>query len=349
MLNIILIQLIVFNFLYFAIKNVPFFNRFLDNDFTKEQSFHTEPTPRYGGFLIFFSFLISAYFNSENIYNYYMFICFVSVNFVLGTIDDVKLLINPLYRFTLFLIINFSLIIFFNIKIKEFDVFILDYLNNFFYLSVLITFFCIFFIVNGSNLIDGFNGLLGIHAFLILGTISILTYDIIQPEILMLNFIIMTSLILFLIYNIPKAKIFLGDGGSFLIGTLISLIIILTYNQSSEISPFYFAIIIFYLFFEIFFSVFRKIFQKKNPFYPDNMHLHMLVYRLLKFSNTKFKNHNFVTSLIINFFYCVLIIPSFFFYQNDFFCKIYFTILILFYLMIYYFLNNKIKIYEKNN
>ena len=159
----------------------------------------------------------------------------------------------------------------------------------------------------------------------------------------------MISLFIFLFFNIPKAKIFLGDGGSYFLGTYTSIIVIVIYNQTTNISSFYFAILIFYLFFEIFFSVFRKIFQKKNPFYPDNMHLHMLVYRLLKFSNTKFKNHNFVTSLIINFFYCVLIIPSFFFYQNDFFCKIYFTILILFYLMIYYFLNNKIKIYEKNN
>ena len=159
----------------------------------------------------------------------------------------------------------------------------------------------------------------------------------------------MTSLALFLIYNIPKAKIFLGDGGSFFIGTLISLLIIITYNQSNQISPFYFAILIFYLFFEIFFSVFRKILQRKNPFYPDRMHLHMLIYKYLKLSNNKIQNHNFMTSLIINISYGILIIPPFFFYQNDFFCKIYFTILILIYLIVYYFLNQKIKIYEKKN
>lgn len=349
MLKIIIIQVIIFNLLYFIFKNVSWFSRFLDNDFKKEQSFHSEPIPRYGGILIFFTFLISVYFNSENIINYYMFVCFMTVNFLLGTLDDVKLIINPLHRFVLFLIINVTLIIFFNVKIREFDVFILDYLNSFIYFSILISFFCLFFIINGSNLIDGFNGLLGIHAFLILGVLSILTYNKIQSDILILNYILMTSLALFLVYNIPKAKIFLGDGGSFFIGTLISLLIIVTYNQSNQISPFYFAILIFYLFFEIFFSVFRKILQGKNPFYPDRKHLHMLVYKYLKLSNNKIKNHNFMTSLIINISYGILITPSFFFYQNDFICKIYFTILILIYLIVYYFLNQKIKIYEKKN
>ena len=73
MLKIIIIQVITFNSLYFIFKNASWFSRFLDNDFKKEQSFHSEPIPRYGGILIFFTFLISVYFNSENIINYYMF------------------------------------------------------------------------------------------------------------------------------------------------------------------------------------------------------------------------------------------------------------------------------------
>ena len=88
--------------LYFIFKNVSWFSRFLDNDFKKEQSFHSEPIPRYGGILIFFTFLISVYFNSENIINYYMFVCFMTVNFLLGTLDDVKLIINPLHGFVYF-------------------------------------------------------------------------------------------------------------------------------------------------------------------------------------------------------------------------------------------------------
>ena len=140
--------MITFNLLYFIFKNVSWFRRFLDNDFKKVQSFHSEPIPRYGGILIFFSFLIAIYFNTETILDYYMFICFMIVNFLLGTLDDVKLIVNPLHRFVLFLIINISLIIFFDVRIKELDVFILDYLNSFFYFSILISFICLFFIIN---------------------------------------------------------------------------------------------------------------------------------------------------------------------------------------------------------
>ena len=153
----------------------------------------------------------------------------------------------------------------------------------------------------------------------------------------------MSSVCIFLFYNIPKAKIFLGDGGSFLIGCFLSIIIITIYNLSENISPFFFAILIYYLFFEIFFSVFRKIAQKKNPFYPDRKHLHMLLYQYLKLSNTNFNNYNFLTSFIINFFYLITVMPTFLFLNNNLICQIYFFILILIYLYIYFYLTNYIK------
>ena len=56
----------------------------------------------------------------------------------------------------------------------------------------------------------------------------------------------------FLIFNFPKAKIFLGDSGSYLLGSLIVLNTIKTYELNVEISPFFFAGVLFYLFYEVF-------------------------------------------------------------------------------------------------
>jgi len=349
MIEIIITQLIVFNLSYAVIKKISLFNLFLDDNFKKLQSFHKVVTPRVGGVLIFLSFIISVSIFLEITQFYYMIILFMIVNFILGTLDDIKIIVNPFVRLFLFFIFNILLIIFFDLNVKEFKVFFLDYLNTFYFFSVLITFFCIFFIVNGSNLIDGFNGLLGIHILLILGLLAFISFEYIQEEFLIINITLMLAISIFLFFNIPNAKIFLGDGGSYLIGSYVSILIINLYNQSVNISPFFFAIIIFYLFFEIFFSVFRKIFQKKNPFYPDRKHLHMLLYKYLQLSKIKFENYNFLTSIIINIFYLVLVFPSIFIYENDFLCQIYFIFLIIIYLLLYFYLNYTININEKKN
>ena len=349
MIKIIIIQLVLFNLFYFIFKKFSLFNSFLDKDFTKLQGFHTQPTPRYGGILIFICFMTAFLISQIDLSIYSILIFFLISNFCLGMVDDTKFIINPFLRFLLFFLINILLIIFFNLKIKEFDLFFLDYLNNHIFFSVLITFFCIFFVVNGSNLIDGFNGLLGIHALIILIIFSLIINSQNNNELLNINLMIIASLFCFLFYNIPNGKIFLGDCGSYFIGTCISILTIITYNQSNDISPFYFAIVIYYIFIEIFFSVFRKLFQKKNPFYPDRKHFHMLLYEILKTKNMKFKNYNFMTSIIINGFYLISVIPSFFIMQDSFFCKIYFFCLICIYVIFYLFLNRLLNQNEKKN
>ena len=86
-------------------------------------------------------------------------------------------------------------------------------------------------------------------------------------------------LLSFLLFNFPKAKIFLGDSGAYLFGSLAALNAIITNNLNPNYSSFFFCILLFYLFFEVFFSFFRKIIQKKSPIHPDNKHLHMLTFK----------------------------------------------------------------------
>ena len=83
----------------------------------------------------------------------------------------------------------------------------------------------------------------------------------------------------FLKYNFPKARVFLGDSGSYFLGALIAISAIKTSVASPTVSPFYFCILLFYLFFEVFFSFIRKLSTKGgNPMLPDKKHLHMLLY-----------------------------------------------------------------------
>ena len=137
-------------------------------------------------------------------------------------------------------------------------------------------------------------------------------------------------------YNFPKAKVFLGDGGSYLLGAFIAISVVKTSILNPLISPFYFCILLFYLFFEVFFSFFRKtFFVRQNPLLPDSKHLHMLVYKfLLKKNNEKLKS-NYMVTVYINSLYILLIIPGIFFMTNGLFCRIYFLFLLFCYIYLY--------------
>ena len=105
--------------------------------------------------------------------------------------------------------------------------------------------------------------------------------------------------ILIFTINFPNAKIFLGDSGSYLMGSLVALNVIITNNLNPNVSSFFFCTLLFYLFFEVFFSFFRKILQKKSPFHPDNSHLHMLSYYEISLIFGQSKG-NFLNSIFIN-------------------------------------------------
>ena len=160
-----------------------------------------------------------------------------------------------------------------------------SFLNNLLTVDIFSLFFmclCFLFIINGSNLIDGFNGLLSIHSLIIFGILSLINLIHGNYNFAYLLFNLCLIIIIFIKFNFPKAQMFLGDGGAYLIGALIAISTIKTNNLIPSISSFFFCIILFYLFFEVFFSFFRKIFiVHQNPLLPDRKHLHMLLYNFL--------------------------------------------------------------------
>ena len=204
---------------------------------------------------------------------------------------------------------------------------------------------CFLFIINGSNLIDGYNGLLGIHSIIILSNLFFVNYLNGNKD---LAFFILFSILIitvFLKFNFPKARIFLGDGGSYFLGAFIATTVIKTNISNPEISPFYFCILLFYLFFEVFFSFVRKIIlERKSPLFPDGKHLHMIIYKnLLKKNNNKLKS-NYSVSLILNSVYLVLIIPAIFMMKDGIFCKYYSIIFFIIYIFSYKKIYDKTKI-----
>ena len=140
----------------------------LDQDFIKPQAFHKNPIARSGGLvaiILLSIFFMLYYLLFDNFLYQYFIICIAF--FTLGFLDDIKIKINPNTRLALMIIVLITSITYFSIDIERIDlVFLENWLQN----KIFQTFFillCFLFIINGSNLIDGFNGLLVIHLFLI--------------------------------------------------------------------------------------------------------------------------------------------------------------------------------------
>ena len=316
---------------------------FFDNEFKKPQAFHVSATPVIGGLCIYFSLLI-IFFNFLFFKNiiFLDYVLFCTLFFLLGFLDDIKIRINAKIRLSLMILFLIILLKNSNLYINKTGIEVLNlWLDNSDIFSLFFICLCFLFIINGSNLIDGYNGLLGIHSLIITINLFFINYLNGYNELATLIFFVILILIMFLIFNFPKAKIFLGDSGSYLIGTFIALCTIKTSIVNPEISPFYFCILLFYLFFEVFFSFFRKIFvEKRSPIKPDDKHLHMLIYKILLKKNKNKLKSNWSVSLIINIIYLLLIIPPIIVIAINqssagIFCKYYSILLFLFYIFSY--------------
>ena len=239
----------------------------LDKDFSKPQAFHEIPITRSGGIAAIISLIIFFYIYyllySEVLYNYIFISCSV---FTIGFLDDLRINIKPLSRLIIMIFLLFASIYILPIKIFNLDFPFLASLMSSHMFSSIFVLLCFLFIINGANLIDGFNGLLTINLIIIN---IILAYININNDNLEFSILVIAQIIIllsFLLFNFPNAKIFLGDSGAYTMGALVSLNTIITNNLNPAISSFFFCTLLFYLFFEVFFSFMRKVLQKNHQF-----------------------------------------------------------------------------------
>ena len=232
----------------------------------------------------------------------YLFL--LSILFV-GILSDVNLLNSAKLRFIIQILIIFSLVINFDLILSDTGVNFLDSLLKYNLFSYLFFSFCILIVVNGSNFIDGLNGLsIGyyfINLIIIFKLVNSLDYDL-YNSIIFNYLLILGCLIIFNFFN----KLYLGDSGSYFIGLVVGFLLINIYKQFSFISSFYIILLLWYPCFENLFSILRKYKFNLSPLKADNKHLHHLLFNLLqkKYNLSRLIANN-LSSLIIN---CVNII-----------------------------------------
>jgi UDP-N-acetylmuramyl pentapeptide phosphotransferase/UDP-N-acetylglucosamine-1-phosphate transferase len=223
----------------------------------------------------------------------------------------------------------------------------IDYLDTIFlntYWSYFFTVFCLMILINGSNFIDGLNGLLLGYLLIILFIIYKLNlFNHLNISTDQITFLIYICFII-LIFNLSN-QFFLGDSGAYFLSFFTGFILIEIYSMHKELSPYFIILLLWYPCFENLFSILRKLIKKRSVLKPDNEHLHQLIFILIK---NKFTSHNLfaniLSGLLINFFNFILLYWGSTNPYNTKFQLRLFLVAIFFYVIVYLI----IKIYLKN-
>lgn len=298
----------------------------------KDRKFHKKIASVTGGSIFFINYIIYLFLiyitdtqtkiiQIKTLAECFTWIVFPSVVFFIGLYDDKKNL-KGLIKFLLILIISLLLVLIdptLVLKTIKFN-FLHNELNlNFF--SIPFTIFCIICFLNAFNMFDGVDLQVGGY---ILFIILVLFFKIgILNDLISIFF----GSVLFYYINLKK-NIFLGDGGTYFVALIISLILIKSYNLNFNISCDEILVIMLLPGLEMARLFIERVIDKRNPLVADRNHLHHLLINY--FRN---KNQNFII-LIFNATYYALVIFYFNFQSYE---------IIICYILFYFIFINYLK------
>jgi len=265
--------------IYFTQKIFIHYKSFDD---INHRSSHKTLATRTGGIGIFatlFSVSLYYYFNKIDLFDYSLFIP-LGIMFIVGVYDDFY---NADFKLKFLLQIIVAKII-----IDQGYV-ITNYYGLFglfevsWFIAQLSTIFVFLVIVNAINFIDGIDGLAISE---VIKTILFLEFFSIKfTPLAPMGFIVIGSMIPLYYFNFKKnRKVFLGDGGSLLLGTLVSVYIFHLLSEDYQFQTafafnktLFSVLVIFYPLLDLLRVFIIRVKAGQSPFKPDQNHLHHLL------------------------------------------------------------------------
>lgn len=287
--------LIIFFFIYILSTKLEYFH-FIYKDKKKIKNKNILIS---GGFFVFFSIIFLSLINNDN-FDTNLIIIF-TLFFILGFSDDFFNLSVKIRIILQFSIASFAYYLIFNDYNPILDFYFFTSLKSNYLSSIFIVFFIVLY-VNAFNFIDGIDGLAGSHALFVI-LINTLIFSLITSYQLV-NILFVLSL--FVIINIQSSflkKMYLGNSGSFFLGSYLVLLIIKSNLDHDFYHPFIILWICNYPLFNIGRVVILRLLERKNPFFPDKKHLHHSL-------DTITKSH-FISTTIISIIYLVIFLIGF--------------------------------------
>lgn len=174
-----------------------------------------------------------------------------------------------------FQILAISIIFIFGVRINHIsnplgDVILLDNFGEIL-LGILLAGIWAMILMNAMNWLDGMDGLsMGIY---LIGIVSIfllsLKPEVNQPPVGIITMALAGSILGFLLFNFPPAKIMLGSNGIFFVGFMLAGLSIFAGTKIATT-----LLILFIPLIDFFWVIFKRIKDKKSIFFADREHLH---------------------------------------------------------------------------
>ena len=250
------------------------------------------PVPVMGGVAVFFGLvagLCTAYIFFDVNALLPMFVA-ISVMLCVGVADDVSSL-SPWLRFVIEIVMVLMMMFVTEMSLDNLHG-LWGYYNMPLWISIPLTVVAVVGMINAINLIDGVDGLSSgfcILASIIFGTLFLKAGDI---TMVLLCLLTIGALIPFFFHNVfgVKTKMFIGDGGSLMMGVVMSSYVVVAINSpgvcgelaincGTGLVPFTLAVMSVPVFDTVRVMVMR-ILRRTSPFHPDKTHLHHLFIEL---------------------------------------------------------------------
>lgn len=241
-------------------------------DMPEARKVHTEIIPRVGGIAMVAGALLPMVMWLSPSRETIGFISGIVVILFFGVWDDRK---NLDYRLKFLgqIIAVLIVVLYGGVTIQYIPLFE-DYpLSNF--AAAAFTIFALLGITNAINLADGLDGLAGGTMLLSLGMVAIMAYVVDGTELVLIAVSVIGSILGFLRFNTHPARIFMGDGGSQFLGFSVGVLVIrLTQDVNSALSPAVAIMILGLPILDTLMVMSQRLYEGRSPFSPDKNHIH---------------------------------------------------------------------------
>ncbi len=243
------------------------------------QKVHEHPTPRIGGIAVALGLLVSWVMIPQPLRHLLGPLLVASIPaFISGLVEDLSKRGAVSERLLATIASGAIAWLLTGVSLRGVDIYGVNWLLSFTAVSVLFTAIAVGGVANSINIIDGLNGLAGGVVMLCLAALGYIAYSAGDNDLAKLCFIIGCITMGFMLVNYPLGKIFLGDGGAYLLGFLLGWIAVMLSARNPSVSPWAPLLACGYPIIEVIFSMLRRSVRTKQIGHPDRLHLHTLVW-----------------------------------------------------------------------
>ena len=256
-----------------------------EDDLSAVQASHIKPTLRIGGIGILIGLLVGLFllkFDRELV-SYASILLVTAIPLIIaGFAEDIGLHLRPSLRLGVIAFSSLFCAVLLPSVISKLGLIWLDGALGYYPIALLFTIFAATGVTNAFNLIDGLNGLASFTAITTSVALAAIA-KIAGLDHLQYFYSLITIVTFgFFLLNYPFGKLFLGDGGAYLLGFCLVWGGITLANQVAGLSAFAVLLIFFWPIADTLLAIWRRIKLSSSTSRPDRLHFHQLVMRFLE-------------------------------------------------------------------